>query len=57
MVGANPGYYHEDFYMEHMAEDQCRVTQLFKVLKPEHVLHAYEPKLAVLTTSPVNALA
>lgn len=42
MVGANPGYYHEDFYMEHMAEDQCRVTQLFKVLKPEHVLHAYE---------------
>lgn len=31
MVGANPSYYHEDFYMEHMAEDQFRVTQLFKV--------------------------
>lgn len=30
MVGANPSYYHEDFYMEHMAEDQFRVTQLFK---------------------------
>lgn len=31
MVGANPGYFHEGFYMENMAEDQCRVTQLFKV--------------------------
>ena len=31
MIGANPGYFHEGFYMEKMAEDQCRVTQLFKV--------------------------
>ena len=31
MVGANPGYFHEGFYMENMEEDQCRVTQLFKV--------------------------
>lgn len=30
MIGANPGYFHEGFYMEKMAEDQCRVTQLFK---------------------------
>ena len=31
MVGANPGYFHEGFYMENMEEDQCRVTQLFEV--------------------------
>ncbi|KAL0018589.1 hypothetical protein WJX77_002963 [Trebouxia sp. C0004] len=30
MVGANPGYFREGFYMENMEEDQCRVTQLFK---------------------------
>ena len=37
MVGANPGYFHEGFYMENMAEDQCRVTQLFKV-SPEGLI-------------------
>lgn len=34
MIGANPGYFHEGFYMENMEEDQCRVTQLFKVGHP-----------------------
>lgn len=31
VIGANPGYFREGFYMENMAEDQYRVTQLFKV--------------------------
>ena len=39
MVGANPGYFHEGFYMENMAEDQCRVTQLFQVSKIWHAIY------------------
>ncbi len=39
MVGANPGYFHEGFYMENMEEDQCRVTQLFKVSRFVLCLH------------------
>jgi len=45
MVGANPGYFHEGFYMENMEEDQCRVTQLFEVsieLWSMHVLLKYK---------------
>lgn len=39
MIGANPGYFREGFYMENMAEDQCRVTQLFKVRRGTSAVH------------------
>lgn len=41
MIGANPGYFREGFYMENMAEDQCRVTQLFKVRRGTAAVHMF----------------